>query len=261
MQKSLIKKRLRHKVPPGVFLAWALGLVSAWAVYAGLGAIKNVPQASAPSRVSIKKMVAPRVAAPIPQAQEVVMPLNTPEAPKEKTRKDASTTAPAPQKVTAPTEVLPAPPPDAQPVEETVAVPERVVAMGEISPLMQPNVQQPPSTIEQQAQPWPSTPGSGEGSEMPGATPSPETFKLLGVEKPGGTVLVLGVLVNDSGYTENTLIVVPSSYHLKDLGFMLGYRQKIWSDITPPMYPGEKRWLEIRIDHGDEIGRANSILP
>lgn len=96
---------------------------------------------------------------------------------------------------------------------------------------------------------------------MPGADIVPGTFKLLGVEKPGGDVLVLGVLVNDQGYTEQVVIVVPSKYTLGDIGLMLGHQRKFWPDLIPPLLPGEKRWLELRFDHKGIDPNATGVLP
>ena len=102
---------------------------------------------------------------------------------------------------------------------------------------------------------------SGEAPPVPGADILPGTFKLLGVEKPGGDVLVLGVLVNDQGQTEQVVIVVPSKYTLGDIGLMLGHQRKHWPDLIPPLLPGEKRWLELRFDHKGIDPNATDVLP
>ncbi len=97
---------------------------------------------------------------------------------------------------------------------------------------------------------------------MPGAEPVVATFQLLGVEKPGGDILVLGVLVNDQSIVEDTLIVVPSRFPLSDLGLSLGYRGQQWAGIEPPLQPGETRWLELRIDQASANGfQDSSQLP
>lgn len=102
---------------------------------------------------------------------------------------------------------------------------------------------------------------TGEAPPVPGADILPGTFKLLGVEKPGGDVLVLGVLVNDQGQTEQVVIVVPSKYTLGDIGLMLGHQRKYWPDLIPPLLPGEKRWLELRFDHKGIDPNATDVLP
>lgn len=99
---------------------------------------------------------------------------------------------------------------------------------------------------------------SAELPPMPGAEPVTATFQLLGVEKPGGDILVLGVLVNDQNIVQDTLIVVPSRFPLSDLGLSLSYRGQQWAGIEPPMQPGETRWLELRIDQANINGLQDS---
>lgn len=62
-------------------------------------------------------------------------------------------------------------------------------------------------------------------------------------------MLVLGVLLDDTGRAVNTKVVVPSAYQLQDLTYALAHIGKQWSDIQPPLQPGEQRWIELRIDY------------
>jgi len=102
---------------------------------------------------------------------------------------------------------------------------------------------------------------ASQAAPKPGERIAPGTFKLLGVEPPGGEVLVLGVLVNDQGKTEDVVVVVASQYALSDVGLVMGHFRKTWPDLVPPMAPGEKRWLELRIDYEGIDPSATQTLP
>jgi len=66
-------------------------------------------------------------------------------------------------------------------------------------------------------------------------------------EKPGGEVLVLGVLVNELGQVVDTKILVPSHNGLGDLSYAMVARNERITDVTPALKPGETRWLEVRV--------------
>ena len=86
---------------------------------------------------------------------------------------------------------------------------------------------------------------------MPGSRPTLDFFELSKVETPYEDILVLGILVNEFGSVEDVIIVVPSAHPLEDVGFALGYRSAKWTQLDPPLMPGEKRWLEVRINQKD----------
>ncbi len=96
---------------------------------------------------------------------------------------------------------------------------------------------------------------------MPGAQPTMPTFALAAVEKAGGEVLVLALLINDLGVVEDTSIVVPSRYALGDMSMALAYRGQKWVQLDPPMMPSERRWLELRIDHAGKDPTRGDNLP
>lgn len=68
-------------------------------------------------------------------------------------------------------------------------------------------------------------------------------------DAPGGSVLVLGLLVNDRGTVVDVRILVPSNRPMEDLTFAFAVRSQRWTDITPPLVPGETRWLELRVPY------------
>lgn len=103
-------------------------------------------------------------------------------------------------------------------------------------------------------------PGAGE-DKPPVPSDIPE-FKstLAQFEKPGEGVLVLALLVNDVGIVVDSAIVVPSKFALSDLTVTFSYLGKAWTDINPPMVPGEYRWFELRIDQLLAL-RRDAVLP
>ncbi len=237
---SRVRGPLRHAST--VATCWVMGAVAAWALHSALQ--PPPPQlklSMSKARMSVRSApAAPAAAAaplpPLPQTPHI-LPLRTEKA--------------APQKSTVKQTA-----PLAKPAAEPVVVPP--VPAAELPKLEQPvfagPVAQPPVTE------LPRIPGS-EAPPMPGAEPVPGTFQLAAVEKPGGDILVLGVLVNDQGVVEETLIVVPSRFALGDIGMALGYRGQRWSQLDPPMEPGTKRWLELRIDHAGRDPAKGSLLP
>ena len=62
-------------------------------------------------------------------------------------------------------------------------------------------------------------------------------------------MLVLGLLVNDRGTVVDVRILVPSNRPMEDLTFAFAVRSQRWTDITPPLVPGETRWLELRVPY------------
>lgn len=231
----------RYRV--GVAACYVVGAVLCGALYQGL----KPPAPAFKINLSRGKMTvkaAPAGApvspsAQLPPATPHILPLKTDKAAREKSTiknavpREIPAMAPPPSAVAAPTEqVLP-----------TLEQPSVAGASASREPVTLPSV------VAAGAPP------------MPGAEPVPGTFALAAIEKPGGDVLVLGLLVNDQGVVEDVVLVVPSRYSLGDIGLALGYRGQKWQQIEPPMAPGEKRWMEIRIDHGGRNPAKDSIIP
>lgn len=70
-------------------------------------------------------------------------------------------------------------------------------------------------------------------------------------DKPGTSVVVFGVYVNEDGVVVDTTIITPSKYGLADLTVALSMKNQKWTNIVPPLLPGEVRKLEIRYDYTD----------
>lgn len=135
--------------------------------------------------------------------------------------------------------------------------PENIqIAKNELPTLEQPSFESQvaigPEPLEKQ--------GDSSIPPMPGSRPALDFFQLARTEIPYADVLVLGILVNDQGAVEDVIIVVPSSYALDDIGFALGYKQAKWTQLDPPLLPGEKRWLEVRINQ-KELKEKSGKLP
>lgn len=89
------------------------------------------------------------------------------------------------------------------------------------------------------------------GAEMPPVPPeNAEVNKYP--EQPGGSVLVLELIVNDQGIVIDSRILVPSKHGLADFTLVMAIKGQKWKDLTPPLYPGEKRRLEIRVPFQDD---------
>lgn len=74
--------------------------------------------------------------------------------------------------------------------------------------------------------------------------PPPKTF----VEQPGGDVMVLGLLLDSKGRALDVQILVPSYNIAGDTTYAMAVLQnQTFTDIEPPIPPGESRWIETRI--------------
>lgn len=67
-------------------------------------------------------------------------------------------------------------------------------------------------------------------------------------DKPGGDIVVLGLLLNDQGIVIDSKILLPSGYVLGDMTVALASIGQRWESLVPPLLPGEVRWIEQRID-------------
>lgn len=90
----------------------------------------------------------------------------------------------------------------------------------------------------------------------PDELPGPAYFS----DKPGGAVLVLAVQLNSDNIVIMTDIVVASNNPLNDLAFSFATRGLKWTEVNPPIPPGEYRWLEIRLDNEAQDNNP-SVLP
>lgn len=238
----------------------AVGVVLAAGLHAGLSSpFKTTPSPVKPARVAIKaRAAAPAPAAAAEAAPKEVLPLKTTTAsagkltPKHVLTEQATPKAGAKQAAVSP------------PVEQPpVAEPPPVVTLPtqQLPTLSQPSFPENPKAVTEADLPLVGVPStSAEAPPMPGARPAPPIFPLASVEKPGGPVLVLGLLVNDQGIVEETYVAVPSLNLLSDLTFALSYRGQKYEAIDPPMSQGERRWLELRIDYR-ELARRDLVLP
>ena len=100
--------------------------------------------------------------------------------------------------------------------------------------------------------------------EAPPAPPNVDEDPFSGevfADKPGGNILILGLLIDDHGKVLDNRILVPSNAPLLDLSALYASRDQTWKDIFPPMLPGEQRWIQQRIDFSDRYKLNPQVLP
>lgn len=147
----------------------------------------------------------------------------------------------------------------------------------QVTPPPEPEPEQPsPAEGSQQTPTQPSAPDStvidlplnigqpplpGQTATAPPAPSDLPQFALAGVERPGGSILVLGIKVNDQGQVVDAVIVVPSYAPLTDIGLLMAYKQQTFTELKPPLLPGEHRWLEVRLDLEDLFETKRGVLP
>lgn len=224
MQKAWLR-------PAGQALSGAFGVLLSAALWQGLHA-KSEARPKEAARVSIQSR-----------------PANRPVAPEQ-----ALAPGPAPPEVTAsiPPEVLPLrnknvapkkrPKPSIPVPSPQNAVVVEVQPLGDMATISQPAFAANPTPVLQDL---PVIDTSG----VPPAPAEPIAFSLAQVIKPYGMALVLGVLLDEKGIGVESRIVVPSAYPLQDITFTFAHIGKQWLDLSPPLQPGEKRWIELRIDY------------
>ena len=243
----VIQDQVRHRTTLAlcafVGLAAALSLQFALEFRASL----DFPKSGA-TRISVKVGVAtpPRASAPSRAVDSKErLPLKTEKAVAEKPRHfEPSQSQPAVEQVKE----------KALPVQEPAEAP--VTALPVLPTLEQPQLQGATTAMSAAVLP----PMIGQGSPMPGAEHPVPNFVLTSTEKPGGDILVLGVLIDDQGHVEDTRIAVPSRFALGDISMALGYLRQRWTQLDPPMMPGERRWLELRIDHAAQ-DPSRGVIP
>lgn len=174
---------------------------------------------------------APSVA---PKVPDVALPIQTPNAPKQK----------QPKKRPLPPAVVP--PANETPPSDSPAAPQVEASSYQLPPqLMSPSV-----TASAPASDLPMLPGAPVSAAADGkpSAPSddyvPPTQEYL--EKPGGEVLVLGLLVDHTGTVLKTQILVPSWDGLRNVTLAMVAGNSKLTEINPPLAPGETRWAEVR---------------
>ena len=106
----------------------------------------------------------------------------------------------------------------------------------------------------------PEAPPEGQTMDAAAATAASDGLPESYPEKVGGPVLVLGLLLNDQGRVLDTKILVPSFNPLTDMAVSMASIGKTWTNVQPPLNPGESRWVELRIPFQDP-DRPQSNLP
>jgi hypothetical protein len=102
-------------------------------------------------------------------------------------------------------------------------------------------------------------PGLPANSARPPAPPDDLPVPLHFNDKPGGSVVILGVKLDSNNIAVMTDILVASDTPLNDLALAMTTRGVRWKDVDPPIPPGEYRWVELRLDYAS--GNDNTILP
>lgn len=105
----------------------------------------------------------------------------------------------------------------------------------------------------------PEAPPEGQTTDA-AATAASDGLPASYPEKVGGPVLVLGLLLNDQGRVLDTKILVPSFNPLTDIAVSMASIGKTWTNVQPPLNPGESRWVELRIPFQDP-DKPQSNLP
>lgn len=208
-----------------------------------------VPAKRAPPKLKTAVRVVQRPLAATPQPAvaappKAVLPLNT----------DAPVAKRPPPRVTTPRSVPP------EPVAPPTLEPDVVVAMPSAA-LTQPALSSP---LPPPATPGPTFPQIGAPGPILDTPPGPSDIPpfqsaLAGFERPGGTVTVFAVLVDDAGVVVDSQLVVPSKWPLVDMTLVFSQLGKKWTQIDPPMLTGEYRWLELRIDSALEQSRTATL--
>ncbi|MNR71551.1 hypothetical protein D3C71_21820 [compost metagenome] len=218
----------RDRLARGASLA--LGVAAAMALSAALGPkiALVLPPAPAPASVPVKVAVS----APKPKSAPEPLPVAAATVPLR------SQQAPAAPKV--PT----------GPAAQAVPEPKVTVLQEDLPTLAQPSQPQ-LEPREPVAQDVPEAP-----DEFDIGQPELKTYP----EKPGGNVLVVGLLVNDRGTVIDARVLVPSYNPLTDISVAMASVGQVWRDITPPLGYGETRWIELRIPFTPEDKRQD-LLP
>lgn len=98
-------------------------------------------------------------------------------------------------------------------------------------------------------------PAPGEENGVP---PEP---KVEYPETPGGNILVMEVFIDEHGNVVDSKIAVPTYKPLADVTLTWAIRQQRWSNINPPMQPGEVRKLVLRFPYAEDDSAKHPQLP
>lgn len=166
-------------------------------------------------------------AATVSPADVVPIPIQTTEAPTKRSPRKT------PRAESAKEATAPPPVADAAPIVEPATVIE----------LKQPGMELPQPTVSGELPPLPGAPAT-DGPQAPPDSyqPPQKTYS----ETPGGETLVLGILINETGQAVDSRILVPSHDALADVTWAMAALRQRFTNIEPPMRPGEQRWLETR---------------
>lgn len=96
-------------------------------------------------------------------------------------------------------------------------------------------------------------------SEAPPAPPVGETTEYT--EIPGGSVLVLEVVLDDAGNVLQSKVAVPTFKPLTDVAIAWAIKAQRWQNIDPPLKPGEIRKIVLRFPYADEEAKNYPELP
>lgn len=209
---------MKRAQPLALTLGACAGAGYALALGTMLPALTPVTAPAAPVRVSI------RASAPSESAQaqaETRLPLQTDAAPQRKQRT-------APKQASRKRHVREAAP---APAQSEAAPPESTRALPETAPE--------------------TTPGMPSGN-----APDNDAPVLPWADAPGGDVLVLGLLIDETGLVLDTRVLVASRHALEDLTFALAMRGQRFSRVEPALAPGQTRWVPARIPY-----RTDALLP
>lgn len=158
-------------------------------------------------------------------------------------------------KLSAPRKTLPKP---AAAGSLEVSPPEQALSLPQLLPtLAQPAMPAIPAKAEARDLP---VIASLEAPPMPPLEPIPSEPAALSAAVPGGNTLVLGLLLNDSGTVIDAKVLVRTNEPLSDITMVMGHMGLRWTDFSPPLQPGEQRWIERRIDFASQ-SEALTPLP
>lgn len=144
-------------------------------------------------------------------------------------------------------------------VKQTIPVPvsQPIIEIAAYDTLQQPAFDRPTAPSSQHL---PMLMEGNTGSEgkppMPSDDYIPPQQEYL--ETPGGDVLVLQLTVDETGKVIDSQIKVPSHDGLQDVSWASIALTQQFSEVQPPIKPGERRVLEVRINIPS---KTPSILP
>ena len=117
----------------------------------------------------------------------------------------------------------------------------------ELPTLSQPMLPTPLPRVEPQDLP---VIASLDAPPVPPLEPDPASPAPPSAVVPGGDTLVLGLLLYDTGTVINAKVLVRSKEPLSDISLVMAHIGLRWTDFSPPLEPGEQRWIERRMDFG-----------